>query len=65
MCNTSDFVNYLTTEKEMLVVVFTLEKFLTDLIGCKRIVFTYHYAFKYLLTKKYAKTKLICWVLLL
>ena len=52
-------LNYLTTEKEMLAVVFSLEKFRSYLIGCKIIVFTNHVAFKYLLTKKNAKARLI------
>ncbi|KAH9716757.1 hypothetical protein KPL71_021569 [Citrus sinensis] len=58
-------LNYSTTEKEMLAVVFVLEKFRSYLISCKIIVFTDHAALKYLLTKKDAKTRLIRWVLLL
>ncbi|KAH9658411.1 Endonuclease [Citrus sinensis] len=58
-------LSYSTTEKEMLAVVFALEKFRSYLIGCKIIIFTDYAAFKYLLTKKYAKARLIRWVLLL
>ncbi|KAH9763009.1 hypothetical protein KPL70_001028 [Citrus sinensis] len=58
-------LNYSTTEKEMLAVVFALEKFRSYLIGCKIIVFTDHAALKYLLIKKDAKARLIRWVLLL
>ena len=58
-------LNYLTTEKKMLAIVFVLEIFRSYLIGCKIIVFTYHAALKYLLTKKDAKGRLIRWVLLL
>ena len=58
-------LNYSTTEKEMLTVVFVLKKFRSYLIGCKIIVFTYHIALIYLLTKKNAKARLIRWVLLL
>ncbi|KAH9744776.1 hypothetical protein KPL70_003833 [Citrus sinensis] len=58
-------LNYSTTEKEMLAVVFALEKFRSYLIGCKIIIFTDHAALKYLLTKKDTKARLIRWVLLL
>ena len=58
-------LNYSTTEKEMLVVVFVLEKFRSYLIGYQIIIFTDHAALKYLLTNKDAKAKLIRWVLLL
>ncbi|KAK9199090.1 hypothetical protein WN944_014277 [Citrus x changshan-huyou] len=58
-------LNYSTNEKEMLAVVFAFEKFQSYLIGCKIIIFTDHAALKYLLTKKYAKARLIRWVLLL
>ena len=58
-------LNYSTTEKKMLAVVFALEKFWSYLIGCKIIVFIDHAAFKYFLTKKDTKARLIRWVLLL
>ncbi|XP_068344140.1 uncharacterized protein [Pyrus communis] len=58
-------LNYSTTEKELLAVVFALEKFRSYLIGTKVIVFSDHAALKYLLTKKYAKPRLIRWILLL
>ncbi|KAI5317650.1 hypothetical protein L3X38_037357 [Prunus dulcis] len=57
--------NYATTEKELLAVVFTLEKFRSYLVGAKIIVYTDHAALKYLLSKKDAKPRLIRWVLLL
>ncbi|KAM2522524.1 hypothetical protein PS1_029455 [Malus domestica] len=57
--------NYSTTEKELLAVVFALDKFRSYLIRTKVIVYTDHAALKYLLTKKEAKPRLIHWMLLL
>ncbi|KAK9011588.1 hypothetical protein V6N11_044435 [Hibiscus sabdariffa] len=58
-------VNYTTTEKELLAVVFAFDKFRSYLIGTKVIVHTDHSAIKYLVTKKDAKPRLIRWILLL
>ncbi|CAN6567745.1 unnamed protein product [Malus baccata var. baccata] len=58
-------LNYSTTEKELLAVVFALDKFRSYLIGTKVIVFTDHATLKYLLSKKEAKPRLIRWILLL
>nr|XP_011459895.1 PREDICTED: uncharacterized protein LOC105350153 [Fragaria vesca subsp. vesca] len=57
--------NYTTTEKELLVVIFALDKFRSYLLQSKVIVYTDHAALKYLLTKKDAKPRLIRWILLL
>ena len=57
--------NYTTIEKELLVVVFALDKFRTYLVGFFIVVFTDHSALKYLLTKQDAKARLIRWILLL
>ena len=57
--------NYTTTEKELLAVVYALDKFLAYLVGSDIIIFTDHSALKYLLTKPNAKARLIRWVLLL
>ncbi|XP_042948598.1 uncharacterized protein LOC122281293, partial [Carya illinoinensis] len=81
MCDASDFaigavlgqsrtlneaqLNYTTTEKEMLAVVFACDKFRSYLIGTKVIVFTDHAALRYLFGKKDAKPRLIRWILLL
>ena len=51
--------NYATTEKELLVVVFAIDKFRSYLVGAKIIVYTNHAALKYMLTKKDAKPRLI------
>ena len=58
-------LNYATTNKELLAIVFAFDKFRPYLIGNKVIVHTDHSAIKYLMTKKDAKPRLIRWVLLL
>ncbi|KAJ4700581.1 Retrovirus-related Pol polyprotein [Melia azedarach] len=58
-------LNYATTEKEFLAVVFAFDKFRSYLIGSKVIVYTDHSAIKYLLAKKDAKPRLIRSMLLL
>ncbi|XP_039687849.1 uncharacterized protein [Medicago truncatula] len=58
-------VNYATTEKELLAVVYAIDKFRQYLVGSKIIVYTDHSAIKYLLNKKDAKPRLIRWILLL
>ena len=58
-------LNYATTEKELLAVVFAIDKFRSYLVGANVIVYTDHAALKYLLTKKDAKPRLIRWILLL
>ncbi|RVW86092.1 Retrovirus-related Pol polyprotein from transposon 17.6 [Vitis vinifera] len=57
--------NYTTTEKELLAVVFVLDKFRAYLVGSFIVVFTDHSALKYPLTKQDAKARLIRWILLL
>ncbi|CAM8940723.1 unnamed protein product [Rhodiola kirilowii] len=57
--------NYSTTEKELLAVVFALEKFGSYLLGTEVVVFSDHAAIRYLMTKKEAKPCLIRWILLL
>jgi hypothetical protein len=52
-------LNYATTKKELLAVVFAIDKFKSYLVGAKVIVYTDHAALKYLLTKKDAKPRLI------
>ncbi|GKA09985.1 reverse transcriptase domain-containing protein [Tanacetum coccineum] len=57
--------HYTTTEKELLAVVYTFEKFQSYLILSKSIVYTDHSAIKYLFAKKDAKPRLMRWILLL
>ncbi|KAM1764041.1 hypothetical protein ACFX11_003324 [Malus domestica] len=56
-------LNYSNTEKELLVVVFALDKFRSYLLGAKVIIYFDHTTLKYLLTKKEAKPRLIRWML--
>ena len=58
-------INYMTKEKELLAVVYALEKFQPYILGSKIIIYIDHAALKYLLSKKEAKPRLIRWVLLL
>ena len=51
--------NYSSTEKELLVVVFALDKFRPYLLCSKVIVFTDHAALKHLLAKNDTKSRLI------
>ena len=57
--------NYTTMEKELLAVVFALDKFHAYLVGSFIVAFIDHSALKYLLTKQDAKARLIRWILLL
>lgn len=58
-------LNYSTTEKELLAVIFALEKFCSFLIETKVTVFSDHASLRYLFAKKEAKPRLIRWILLL
>ncbi|CAN6547255.1 unnamed protein product [Malus baccata var. baccata] len=58
-------IYYASTEKELLVVVFALDKFRSYLLGTKVIIYSDHATLKYLLAKKEAKPRLIRWMLLL
>nr|GEU40729.1 DNA-directed DNA polymerase [Tanacetum cinerariifolium] len=52
-------IQYTTTEKEMLAVVYAFEKFRPYLVLSKSIVYTDHSALKYLLNKQDAKPRLL------
>ncbi|RDX80883.1 Retrovirus-related Pol polyprotein, partial [Mucuna pruriens] len=58
-------LNYTTTKKKLLAIVFALEKFRSYLLGSKIIVFSDHATFKYLLKKPNTKSRLIRWMLFL
>ena len=58
-------INYTIIEKELLAVVYALEKFWSYILGSKIVIYTDHAALKYLLSKKETKPRLIRWVLLL
>nr|GEX74014.1 reverse transcriptase domain-containing protein [Tanacetum cinerariifolium] len=62
---TEEKSNYTTTKKERLAVVYAFEKFRSNLIMNKSIVYTDHSALKYLFEKKDSKVRLLRWVLLL
>jgi hypothetical protein len=62
---TGSQLNNATTEKELLAMVFAIEKFRSYLVAAKVIVYVDHAALKYLLTKKDVKPRLIRWILLL
>ena len=58
-------LNYTTTEKEMLALVFACDKFRSYIIASKVIVNMNHAVIHYLFTKMDAKPHLIQWILLL
>ena len=55
-------MNYTTTEKELLAVVFACEKFRSYLVGSLVIIFSDHAALKYLLSKKDSNARLVRWI---
>jgi hypothetical protein len=58
-------VNYTTTEKELLAVVFALDKFRSYILGSKVIIYSDYAVLRHLLAKKETKPRLIRWILLL
>ncbi|RDX97904.1 Retrovirus-related Pol polyprotein from transposon 17.6, partial [Mucuna pruriens] len=58
-------INYTNMEKELLAIVFALDKFRSYLLGSKVIIFSDHATLKYLVKKPDAKPRLIRWMLLL
>ena len=62
-CQSSDELQ--DNGEELLAVVYVLEKFHPYILGSKIVIYTDHATFKYLLSKKEGKPRLIRWVLLL
>ena len=58
-------LNYTVTKKELLTLIFALDKFCSYLLGSKVLVYSDHAALKHLLSKKDTKPRLIRWILLL
>ncbi|GKE89285.1 reverse transcriptase domain-containing protein [Tanacetum coccineum] len=54
--------HYTTTEKELLAVVYAFDRFRSSLVMSKTIVYTDHFALKYLFSKQDAKPRLISWL---
>ena len=52
-------MNYTMTEKELLAMVYALEKFRPYILGSKIVIYTDHASLKYLFSKKEAKPRLI------
>jgi len=61
----SKTLNDATTKKELLAVVYAFDKFRPYLMGNKVLVYTDHATIRHLVSKKDAKPRLICWILLL
>ena len=58
-------MNYTTTEKELMVMVYALEKFRPYILESKIVIYIDHATLKYLFSKKEAKPRMIRWTLLL
>lgn len=58
-------ISYTTTEKELLAIVYALDKFRSYLIGNKVIIYIDHKALRYMLNKDNAKPRLLRWLLLM
>lgn len=58
-------INYAITKKNLLAIVFVIDKFFSYLVGSKIIVYSDHITIKYLLRKKDIKPSVILWVLML
>ncbi|RDY03460.1 Retrovirus-related Pol polyprotein from transposon 17.6, partial [Mucuna pruriens] len=61
----STWLNYATIKKELLAIIFALDKFCSNLLGSKIIVFSNHATLRFLLKKPDVKLRLIRRMLLL
>lgn len=59
------YINYTTTKKELMVILFAFDKFIFYLVGTKVMIYTDHATIKYLVANKDAKQRLIRYILLL
>lgn len=64
-CLNSAEVNYSTTEKELLAIIYAITKLRTYLVGQKFVVITDHKGLTFLNTTQYLNSRLIRWSLLL
>ena len=55
-------INYNTTEKELLAILYAFDKFRAYFVGQKVFVYSDHTSVKYLLSKKDAKPRLLRWI---
>jgi len=58
-------LNYIVTEKELLAIVHSLNKFRHFITGYQTFVHISHVAIKYLMNKPYVNARIIRWLLLL
>lgn len=58
-------MDYTTTEKEFIAIVFVLEKIYPYLIGYNVVIFIDHASLKYLFTKGDSEPQFLKWILLL
>ena len=58
-------MNYMTTENELLAVIYALENFWPYILESKIVIYTDHATLKYLFSMKEAKPRLLWWVMLL
>ena len=58
-----DQKNYITIEKELLAMVFAVDKFISYLVPSHIMVFTNHAAIRYLMSKPDVEPQLLWWIL--